>query len=284
MRSSGLALDAPAALRCNACRCCIAPLSFAAELATRRLHEPQLPQRVGCLETGRLAIDLTASELGRLAAAMSHLANFEAFEQHRRFRPPATTRPLDNPRAWWVYAAGAIRWQRQQMREPYTWASVMRRGKQRRAFVRLHKKLTLRGGALERLSESERVSYAQLCEALPASEQVLFERIAAAQLRYEMPHSEPEEEGGGAEGLSRLFGLGGAPPTARRHSSSALADHELHMSAEQRSETRSASPAPSLANARSRTVGREPSPRATSRWRQQHALLTRAFSCAAAGG
>ena len=50
LRSSGIALDATAALRSNARRCCLAPLSFAAELASRRIDQPSLPQVAARLE------------------------------------------------------------------------------------------------------------------------------------------------------------------------------------------------------------------------------------------
>jgi hypothetical protein len=88
LRSSGVPLDAPVALRSNARRCCLAPLSFAAELASRRLNEPSLPQQVLCLETGRIHLDLSAAELLWLAATLSYAQRFEALERHRSFRPP----------------------------------------------------------------------------------------------------------------------------------------------------------------------------------------------------
>ena len=80
MRSSGLQLDAPAALRANARRCCLAPLSFAAELASRRLDEPTLPQHVVCLETGRMQIELTTTQLACLASTLAYSKVFEALE------------------------------------------------------------------------------------------------------------------------------------------------------------------------------------------------------------
>ena len=62
----------------------------------------------------------------------------------------------------------------------------MARGKQRRAFVHLQKKLMQKGGAIEKLSEGERVSYNQLKEGLSAADIILFERLAAAQLQGEI--------------------------------------------------------------------------------------------------
>ena len=58
------------------------------------------------------------------------------------------------------------------------------RGMQRRAFVLLHIK-ALRQGGVDKLSESERGSCNQLCDALSAADQLLFERLAGAQLRFD---------------------------------------------------------------------------------------------------
>lgn len=187
LRSSGVALDAPVALRSNARRCCLAPLSFAAELASRRLDEPSLPQHVCCLETGRIQIELSATELGWIASTLAYMKAFDATDVHRSFRPPLAQRPLNHAAEWWRFAGAAVRWQRQQAREQYTWRAVLRRGKQRRAFAHLHKKVLLRG--LEKLSEPERVSYTQLCDGLSAADQILFERIAIAQLSGEQAQS-----------------------------------------------------------------------------------------------
>ena len=186
MSSSGVALGAPAALRANAKRCCVWPLSFAAELASRRIDEPSLPVHICCVETGRLHIELNASELSCLVAALTHFAKSEELNVHRSFRPPLTQRPSGgHGAAWWRFAGAAVRWQVQLARQPYTWQAVMRRGKQRRAFVKLHQ-LVLQQDGLEKLSEADRVSLAQLRDSLSAADQILFERLAAAQLQGEM--------------------------------------------------------------------------------------------------
>ncbi len=64
-------------------------------------------------------------------------------------------------------------------REPYTWAALVRRGRQRRSFVHLYKKLLRRGE--KSLSEVDRVSLAQVSETLTAQDQLLFEQLAASQ-------------------------------------------------------------------------------------------------------
>ena len=131
-----------------------------------------------------MQVDLSACELQWLAATASYFQHFEALEAHRRYRPPLHQRPTGHARAWWRFALAAVRWQRQQAAEPYSWRAVQRRGKQRRSFVHLHKRVVKSG--LEKLSEPERVSYTQLCEGLSAADQLLFERIAVAQLSAEM--------------------------------------------------------------------------------------------------
>lgn len=202
MRSSGLPLDAPAAARAGTRRCCLAPLSFAVEVASRRLDEPSLPQHVCCLETGRVAIELDTSELSRLAAIVAYLRAFEALEAYRRFRPPFSQRPSTHAAAWWRFARQAVMWQVHAVREPYTWPAVFRRGKQRRTFMHLQK-LALRKGGIERLSEGERVSFGQLCDALSAQDRLLFESLAEAQLRVEEAASSMLKKRQGTSFLSR---------------------------------------------------------------------------------
>ena len=214
LRSSGIPLDAPAALRTNARRCCIAPLSFAAELASRRVDQPSLPQHVCCLETGRVQVELSSTELERLTAAAAYFQHFDAFEASRRFRPPIAQRPATHAAAWWRFAISAVRWQLQAAREPYTWPAVKRRGQQRRAFVNLHKKRLQRGGALHKLSEPERVSLAQLCDALSAADQLLFERLAEAQLKGDRLHTAPLAAAAAAAAMASPHRKGGGTATA----------------------------------------------------------------------
>ena len=171
LQSSGLPLDAPAALRANFHRCCLQPLSFALELcsspagaaAAAAYTAAGCPQHVACLETGRLLLELELSEYAHLTAMASYLLRHAALEPHRRFRPPLEARPATHPRAWWRYAGGAVRWQVTLAREPYTWAALVRRGRQRRSFVHLHKKLLRKGE--KQLSEAERVSLRQVLDA-----------------------------------------------------------------------------------------------------------------------
>jgi vacuolar protein sorting-associated protein 13A/C len=171
LQSSGLPLDAPAALRANFHRCCLQPLSFAMELcsspagatAAAAYTAAGCPQHVACLETGRLLLELELSEYAHLTAMASYLLRHAALEPHRRFRPPLEARPATHPRAWWRYAGDAVRWQVTLAREPYTWAALVRRGRQRRSFVHLHKKLLRKGE--KQLSEAERVSLRQVLEA-----------------------------------------------------------------------------------------------------------------------
>ena len=191
MASHGIALDAPAALRANARRCCLTPLSFAAEVVSRRVDQPSLPQHVICLETGRLQIELNATELTQLASCLAYLQHFEELEAYRSFRPSRLQRPSTHPKEWWKYVCSAVRWQLRSSREPYTWAAVMRRGKQRRHFVHLHKKMMSNNSGKakdkdkDNLSEPERVSLAQLRDALSAADQLLFERLAMAEMQGE---------------------------------------------------------------------------------------------------
>ena len=118
LSSTGLPLGSPAALRANARRCCLAPLSLAAELASRRIDEPSLPQHVCCIETGRMHIELSQAELTRLAASFACLSNFERLDVRRSFRPPLHQRPSNAPRAWWHFAMRAIRYELQTAKQP----------------------------------------------------------------------------------------------------------------------------------------------------------------------
>ena len=215
MTSAGLPLNAPAALRANARRCCLWPLSFAMELASRRVDQPSLPQHVWCMETGRLHIELSAHELHNLAACSAYFARFGDIDIHRSFRPPLSQRPRNGfSRAWWRFAIDAVRWQVQLRRAPYTWPAVMRRGMQRRAFVHLHKMLLQKGG-VEKLSEGERVSLTQLRDALSAADQHLYERLASAQV-----------EGNGVV-PSHAWPL--RPPTKRRSLGAEMERAEMKM-------------------------------------------------------
>lgn len=180
IESSGLPLDAPAALRSNANRCCVEPLSFAVEVCTKRTEAPQLPRHVACLETGRLLLDLQFEEVQHVAALIHHFQRFSYLEQHRRFRPPAETRPGDDARAWWQFARAAISYHLNRARAPYRWETIKRRCELRRSFVHLHAKALRKG--VTKLTESERTSLRQMANLLSAEDEILFERLAEAKL------------------------------------------------------------------------------------------------------
>ena len=183
MESGGLPLDAPAALRANAHRCCVQPLSLAVELCTKRVLAPELPQHVACLETGRVQVDLEFVELEHIAAMLRYFGRFDVLEQHHRYRPPLTQRPVGHARAWWQFAGGAVQSHIHFAREPYTWASIERRCKLRRSFVHLHKK-SLRKG-FKQLSEGERTSLRQMSDSLSAEDQVQsWKRVVTDLIAY----------------------------------------------------------------------------------------------------
>ena len=104
LESSGLAVDAPAAMRLNSrrweppappplespsdsfevtprslaptrclshvCRCILEPLSFAVELCTKNIGIAQLPQHLLCLESGRLQLQLKLGEYAHIKALL----------------------------------------------------------------------------------------------------------------------------------------------------------------------------------------------------------------------
>ena len=106
---------------------------------------------------------------------------------------------------------------------PYTWAHMLLRTRQRRSFVHLHKKVLRRG--YWSLSELERMSLAQLTEALSAADIILFEQLAEAQLMV-------TEEGEVASEGGWLFSKRPASPA---HIAEEHASMPIEMSAEQRS-------------------------------------------------
>ena len=185
LESTSLPADAPAAMRAAHFRCCVEPLSFAVELCSKNIGTAeQLPQHLACLETGRIQLQLQLSEYAHLSAMRAYFSRAQHLEQHRRHRPPLGRRPIGHAREWWRYAIGAVRWQVRLEREPYTWASVKRRGATRRGFVKLHQKC-LRKGGVKGLSEGERVSLRQLADSLDAESQLLYEQLAEAALAGE---------------------------------------------------------------------------------------------------
>ena len=115
-----------------------------AEAIARLFFGGELPQRVVCLETGRLQLELQLSEYAH-HGDISYLIRFEALEPHRRFRPPLGQRPASRA------ARGGGTWGRRccgrcsrRARVHVGGAGAARR--QRRAFVHLYKLLPQRQG------------------------------------------------------------------------------------------------------------------------------------------
>jgi len=138
LEASGLAVDAPAAMRLNAYACLLEPVSFALEACSREaitsppttgasassdtgtaaaaaaaaaVAAQQLPRHVVCVETGRITLRLQLAQVAHLAAALAYCSRFAFTEPHRQFRPRLAQRPATHPRAWWRYAGDAIRYQ-----------------------------------------------------------------------------------------------------------------------------------------------------------------------------
>ena len=106
--------------------------------------------------------------------------------------------------------------------------------------MHLHQKALRKGGA-DKLSEAERVSLAQLCDGLSAADQLLFQRLAEAQLY-----------GPGAAAVAVEARAPSSSPTLPRQRSSfdaemAAAEREMKLSAEQRAVSHAA-PMPEIAS------------------------------------
>ena len=116
--------------------------------------------------------------MAHIAACVAYFSRFGSIESHRRFRPRISHRPLTHPREWWAFAIAAVRWQIQLRDEPWSWARISLRAKQRRAYVALQREARRRGR--RRLTDADAVSLSQLSDALSAREIFLFDQLAEA--------------------------------------------------------------------------------------------------------